>query len=170
MRNKHLIPLVAASFLMALSPCMAIAQPIATSVSTAESIAPILHIIYGYMKVGEILRDPLEIKARCPQHPHAYNAERGNNRLYIPDAYGTFRYDDKLVLTKRGQERRRLWALPPFFAEDGISISWQGDNRPVLKGDHAELNSVCRGQEFVITTSTAELQQKLVDWVEYVIA
>ena len=36
MRNKHLIPLVAASFLMALSPCMAIAQPIATSVSTAE--------------------------------------------------------------------------------------------------------------------------------------
>lgn len=132
--------------------------------------APILHIIYGYMKVGEILRDPAEIKARCPQHPHAFNAERGNNRLYIPDAYGTFRYDDKLVLTKRGQDSRRLWALPPFFAEGGISISWQGDNRPVLKGDHAELNSVCRGQEFVITTSTAELQQKLLDWVGYVIA
>ena len=46
MRNKHLIPLVAASFLMALSPCMAIPQPIATSVSTAESITrrPAMHL------------------------------------------------------------------------------------------------------------------------------
>ena len=125
---------------------------------------------HGYMKVREILRDPVEIKTRCPQHPHAFNVERDNNRLYIPDAYGTFRYDDKLVLTKKGQESRRLWALPPFFADSGISISWQGNNRPVLKGNCAELNSACRGQEFVIFTSTAELQQKLVDWVDSLIA
>lgn len=132
--------------------------------------APILHIIYGYMRVREILRDPVEIKALCPQHPHAFNTERGNNRLYIPDEYGTFRYDDKLVLTKKGQDRRRLWALQPFFADDGISISWQGSNRPILKDGCAELNSACRGQEFVITTSTAELQEKLADWVESLIA
>ncbi len=60
--------------------------------------------------------------------------------------------------------------MPAFFADNDISISWQGKNRPVLKDGCAELNSVCRGQEFVITTSTAELRQKLADWVDSLIS
>lgn len=131
--------------------------------------APIQHIIYGYMKVGEILREEQEISRRYPWHPHGVNTNRPYNRLYLPDTYGTFQYTAPLVLTKPGQDSRRLWALPAFFAENGISISWQGENKPILKDGCAELNSACRGQEFVITTSTAELQQKLADWVDSLI-
>lgn len=131
--------------------------------------APIQHIIYGYMKVGEILREEQEISRRYPWHPHGANTNRPYNRLYLPDTYGTFQYAAPLVLTKPGQDSRRLWTLPAFFAEHGISISWQGENRPTLVDNCAELNSTCRGQEFVITTSTAELQQKLVDWVDSLI-
>lgn len=132
--------------------------------------APKLHIIYGYMRIGEIVRDPQRIQSQYSWHPHAFNAERENNRLYIPDAYGTFHFDEKLVLTKPGQKSRRLWALPSFFASKGIKISWQGDNTPVLKDGYAELNSVCKGQEFVVTTSTDELQRQLFDWVNSLLA
>ena len=131
--------------------------------------APIVHIIYGYMKVGEVLREKQEIKSRYFWHPHSINCNRPNNRLYLPDTYSTFQYDDSLILTKRGQDNRRLWALPAFFGEDGISISWQGDNRPILKDGYAELNSACRGQEFVVTTSTPKQERNLCDWVDRLI-
>ena len=127
--------------------------------------APIVHIIYGYMKVGEVLREKQEIKSRYFWHPHSINCNRPNNRLYLPDTYSTFQYDDSLILTKRGQDNRRLWALPAFFGEDGISISWQGDNRPILKDGYAELNSACRGQEFVVTASTPKQERNLCEWV-----
>mgnify|MGYP005782454265 FL=1 len=130
--------------------------------------SPIVHIIYGYMKVGKILRVQQEIE-RYSWHPHSINPDRPNNRLYLPDTYGTFQYDDSLVLTKEGQDNRRLWTLPAFFGKDGISISWQGDNRPVLKDGYAELNSACRGQEFVVTASTPQQQRNLCDWVDRLI-
>ncbi len=130
--------------------------------------APIVHIIYGYMKVRKILREKQEIE-HYSWHPHGVNSDRPNNRLYLPDTYGTFQYDDSLVLTKRGQDNRRLWALPAFFGEDGISISWQGDNCPMLKDGYAELNSACRGQEFVVTASTPQQQRNLCDWVDRLI-
>lgn len=132
------------------------------------SDAPTLHIIYGYMKIGEVLRTKQEIE-RYSWHPHGVNADRPNNRLYLPDTYGTFQYDDSLVLTKRGQNNRRLWALPAFFCEDGISVSWQGDNRPMPKDGYAELNSACRGQEFVGTASTQEQERNLCEWVDRLI-
>lgn len=126
---------------------------------------PILHIIYGYMKVGEILTDSQEIESLYPWHPHSKMTNFPHNRLYLPEEYGTFKYDERLVLTKKDQNCRRLWALPGFFAQQGIDITWQGKNRPVLKDGYAELNSARRGQEFVITASSAELEKKLSDWV-----
>lgn len=129
---------------------------------------PIVHIIYGYMKVGKILREKQEIE-HYSWHPHGVNSDRPNNRLYLPDTYGTFQYDNSLVLTKRGQDNRRLWALPAFFSEGDISISWQGDNRPTLKDGYAELNSACRGQEFVVTASTPKQERNLCEWVDRLI-
>lgn len=131
--------------------------------------APILHIIYGYMTVGEVLTDEAAIKERYGWHPHASHAGRAYNRLYLPSAYETLQYDKRLILTKLGQQKRRIWELPAFFAEDGISISWQGQNRPVLCGNHAELESACRGQEFVVTVQTPELEGKLERWVNTLI-
>ena len=130
--------------------------------------APIVHIIYGYMKVGEVLREKQKIE-RYSWHPHGINPDRPNNRLYLPDTYGTFQYNDSLVLTKRNQDNRRLWALPSFFGKGDISISWQGDNRPTLKGKYAELNSACRGQEFVVTAYTPKQERNLCEWVDRLI-
>lgn len=131
--------------------------------------APIRHIIYGYMEVGEILREEQDIK-HYDWHPHSATDNRPHNRLYLPSSYGTFQYEDSLVLTKQGQNRRQLWSLPAFFAKKDISVSWQGKkNRPILKGEYAELNSACRGQEFVVTASTAESEHLLSDWVHHLI-
>lgn len=128
--------------------------------------APVRHIIYGYLRVGDILRVPAEIKSRCPRHPHAVHSERRGNRLYIPDACGTFSFHDSLLLTKPGQPNRSLWSLPAFFGMDGITISWHGGRRPVLKDGRAELNVARRGQEFVIQTDTGEARRHLTDWTE----
>lgn len=127
--------------------------------------APIVHVIYGYMKVGAILQDEHDISQHYYWHPHSISNIFPNNRLYLPVSYSTFLYDDSLVLTKFGQSKRQLWALPTFFADDNISISWQGKNRPVLKNGFAELNASCRGQEFVITASSPEAEQELNNWV-----
>lgn len=127
--------------------------------------APIRHIIYGYMEVGKILKNESDIQEYA-WHPHSINMERPDNRLYLPKKYGTFQYDNSLVLTKPEQNSRRMWRLPAFFAQDGISISWQGKNRPVFIDGYAELNSSCRGQEFVITTDTPEQQDNIRSWVD----
>lgn len=131
--------------------------------------SPIQHIIYGYMEVGEILKDQQAIQERYSWHPHSADSKRSHNRLYLPKRYGTFQYNDSLVLTKPEQNSRKLWRLPSFFAQDGISVSWQGKNRPVFKDGYAELNSSCRGQEFVITTDTPEQQDNLRSWVDDII-
>lgn len=127
--------------------------------------APIQHIMYGYMCIGEIEK----LNQKYPWHPHNQNTKHENNRLYLPDEYATFHYDESLVLTQRGQKKRSLWQLPSFFAENDIEISWQGKNKPVLNNGFAVLNSVARGQEFVITAHTKKQEQNLYNWVESLI-
>ena len=131
--------------------------------------SPVRHIIYGYMQIGEILRDEKKIKELYSWHPHSRYNDSPNNRLYLPAKYGTFRYAEPLVLTQSGQRSRRVWKLPPFFAEKGISISWQGNNAPVMKDGFSVLNSAARGQEFVVTADTTAQNRNLSDWVENLI-
>lgn len=131
--------------------------------------SPVRHIIYGYMQIGEIIRDEKKIKELYSWHPHSRYNESPNNRLYLPAKYGTFRYAKPLVLTQNRQRSRRLWQLPPFFAEEGISISWQGKNTPVMQDGFSILNSAARGQEFVITADTTAQNKNLSDWVENLI-
>ena len=131
--------------------------------------SPIRHIIYGYMRVGDILRDEQKITDFYPWHPHSNNTNHANNRLYLPAEYGTFRYTETLVLTQSGQNNRSLWQLPPFFAQKSISISWQGNNHPVLKNGFSLLNSSARGQEFIITADTEKQENNLHKWVENMI-
>lgn len=131
--------------------------------------SPVLHVIYGYMEIGEIIRDEQDIKNNYKWHPHSIGEGFPNNRLYLPKRYGTFRYNDTLVLTQSGQKNRSMWQLPPFFAEKGISISWQGNNHPVMKDGFSVLKAATRGQEFVITADTSAQERNLCDWVENLI-
>lgn len=131
--------------------------------------APIRHIIYGYMEIGEVIKDDQKIAEKYNWHPHSIAPFYTNNRIYLSKKCGTFNYDDSLVLTQAGQSSRSMWQLPSFFAEKGISISWQGHNHPIIKGEYSILKTASRGQEFVITTDTPEQEKNLSDWVENII-
>ena len=131
--------------------------------------APIRHIIYGYMEIGDIIKNDQVIGDKYKWHPHSIPPFYTNNRLYLSKKCGTFHYRDSLVLTQRGQASRSMWQLPPFFAEKGISISWQGDAHPVIKGESSVLKTASRGQEFVINADTPEQKKNLYNWVEGII-
>lgn len=76
-----------------------------------------LHAIYGYMQIGEIIKDKAEIQ-KYAWHPHSqpyYNEPNFNNALYLPAeklsfapdvaGYGTFDFDKKFILTAENQTR-----------------------------------------------------------------
>ena len=129
------------------------------------------HIIYGYLEVGEILN----LNSQSPRpwmqhHPHV-NRKPGpntNDTLYIAQkflsankklkGYGTFKFNDALVLTKDGMSRSR-WSLPTFFQKSSMSY-------------HSEKNwkdgyfqSAAKGQEFVVSC-TAEIKQWVINLIQ----
>lgn len=78
-----------------------------------------LHVIYGYMQVGEIIDDPHRIKREFGNHPHSgerYLKSAGNT-IYIPTenlefpglnnipGYGTLDLAPERILTKEGCAR-----------------------------------------------------------------
>lgn len=131
--------------------------------------APIQHIIYGYMKIGDIIKNEYEMIEKYPWHPHSRIFYNKNNRIYIPYEYGVFKYNDMLVLTKMGQNKRSLWQLPDFFADKDIDISWQNDRHPQLADNGAELTVSCRGQEFVVTANSVCAEKNLIKWCDDII-
>ncbi len=118
--------------------------------------APDLHIIYGYMQVGEIFENDKIIDYYW--HPHSEEKFMSNerNHLYLPTkklvlgdietdlpGYGTFNFNEKFVLTKEGMTRTR-WKVPPWFSQ--VDISYHS-NKSFKEG---YFQSACKGQEFVI--------------------
>jgi len=97
--------------------------------------APDLHVIWGYLQIGEIIQvNGNEAKPEyqwLKYHPHMYNPSynekhRKKNVVYVApecstfnsrlSGAGTFKLNPSLVLTREG-ESRSLWDLPEGFAE-----------------------------------------------------
>ncbi len=128
------------------------------------------HIIWGYMQVGEIESiDPAgQYDSWKLLHPHYMCRNRDMNTAYIAAKHltfnkampgcGTFNFDDCLVLTQAGQRNRSVWQLPHYFhPSKGTRMSYHEDlysksGKPVweLRDNHCILQSVSRGQEFVV--------------------
>ncbi|MHA2854206.1 Nmad3 family putative nucleotide modification protein [Paenibacillus lautus] len=128
------------------------------------------HIIWGYMQIGDIERinkaGQYDNWKLC--HPHYKFRDRDMNTAFIASTAltfdssipgcGTFNYDESLVLTQNGQRNRSLWNLPSFFHPSmGTTMSYHKSlytkkGKPIwqLRDDHCTLQSVGRGQEFVI--------------------
>ncbi len=123
--------------------------------------APDQHVLWGWMQIDATHavgdgRSP----TWAAYHPHvAAAAHRSNNTLYVGAAGGLgtgvfARYDDRLRLTRPG-ERRSRWSLPAWFEPRGrpplgyhhVASRWR------RAGDRVHLQSVARGQEFVLDTS-----------------
>ena len=142
--------------------------------------APDLHLLWGWLQVERVLAaETDQIPAWAAYHPHTgYRGRYNFNTLYVarerlsiagiqfelPGAGVFSRYDQKLQLTKPGSNRS-LWNLPAWFAPvDGRSpLGFHG--RPArwcVHGDRVDLQSVARGQEFVLDTSK---YSECVGWV-----
>ena len=136
------------------------------------------HIIWGYMQVGEIdsIGETTEYEPWKLDHPHYRNRKRKLNTGYIAKenldfspgipGCGVFNYDDSLVLTDINQKNKSIWRLPSIFHPSyGAKITYHEDQkRWELHDDHCKLNSVPRGQEFIITGNN-----NAVDWVKGII-
>lgn len=132
--------------------------------------APNLHVIWGWMQIDAVVPvGSVEHPSWMKYHPHIASPRGLGNTVYVareslalngidldlPGAGVFDHYDDRLRLTKKGSNRS-TWELPSWFAP--------GDSRPPLgyhtdpgrwhlDGDHVDLRSAARGQEFVLDTT-----------------
>lgn len=134
--------------------------------------APDLHVMFGWLEVGAVIpvgpqrNAALEAFPWIADHPHVANPgaySDQNNTLYVAPAQSSIKPDaphgggrftyiaDALKLTTFGGSRS-MWSLPRWFHPDGRpALSYHGSaDRWALRDNHALLNSVGRGQEFVI--------------------
>ncbi len=123
--------------------------------------APDLHVLWGWMEVERVLHLGASGEAARPSvptwaryHPHVAGGPRTSNTLYVARAAGVFaRYDDRLRLTREGAPRSR-WSLPGWFEPRGRPpLGYHhAPSRWRRAGDRVHLQSVARGQEFVLDT------------------
>jgi hypothetical protein len=116
-----------------------------------------LHVIFGYLQIGEIINDLVETKVPywLKEHPHCSSNRRtiNTNTIYISRdrlsfnedylGYGVFDHNSCLVLTKKECSRSK-WNLLDIFRE--VRISYHTKNN--WKDDYFQSASI--GQEFVI--------------------
>ena len=142
--------------------------------------APSQHIIWGWMEVEKIVSiDELKSKELkwARYHPHFHGTEDANNTLYISSQSrsGVFsRLEDRLVLTQRQSTKPSLWSVPkwlyPFGNQDQRREPLSFHHKPErwqLDQDHCVLQSVARGQEFVLDV---EQYPEAEDWLRDLIS
>ena len=134
--------------------------------------APDLHIVFGYMQIGDIKKvdSHVHLDDWMQYHPHIRSERRKRNRtntLYVardklcfnrtlPGA-GHFNFRKRLVLTKDGFSRSKWDLNPEIFQKTTISYH----PKPWKDG---YFQSACRGQEFVI-----EENDEVEDWASNLI-
>lgn len=139
------------------------------------------HIIWGYLQVDEIQRINQGVKYEGwkESHPHYYYRGREQNTGYIArprlsfaphlPGYGVFNYAESLVLTCPNQRNRSVWRLPKYFHPNySTNMSYHEkcydkSGNPIweLHDGYSILNSVGRGQEFVIDGN-----DKVIEWAK----
>lgn len=131
--------------------------------------APDIHVIYGYLQIGQILSNQDLLPDWLSSHPHYSYSDawkKGKNVIFLPSeklsfnsrypGVGYLNYSANRVLTKDGYSRR-YWDLPTFFRNLKITCNpnpWVGD---VFK-------SAGIGQEFVF-----EAIPEAIYWAERII-
>ena len=116
------------------------------------------HAIFGYLEIGDIFcaSGDVQLPIWLDGHSHADPAarKRRNNTIYVakprlsfhpnyPGA-GVFEFDDRKMLTQKGELRSR-WNLNPNVFRD-VKISYHSEN----SWKDGYFQSAGRGQEFVI--------------------
>ena len=140
-----------------------------------------LHVLWGWLQIGEVCKvDRIKYDARfrwARYHAHFLGGYDETNTVHVasenldlgdslsaPGFGVSRRFDGRLVLTEPGKGVSE-WRLPRWFYPDGnkTPLSYHGDlARWKYDRDYAYLQSVGRGQEFVL-----DLKQypEAVNWV-----
>lgn len=125
--------------------------------------APDLHVLFGWLEVGEVVRITEGWTAMPPwaaSHPHFHGHSARNNTLYVSRSVadeglgaGTFeRYHPALQLSAEGHRRSR-WQLPAWFHPVGreSALSFHANSSRWKRAETSVLlDTVGRGQEFVL--------------------
>ena len=118
------------------------------------------HAIFGYLVVDDMFT-MFDIDSKPEYHgfklhPHYINKDveeyQGGNIIYYGKDFGYFRFAENLRLTKRGY-KKTWWQLPMAFAD--AKISYHENAEKLISGDYVELQSIAKGQEFVMESSPA---------------
>ena len=143
-------------------------------VKPKNDFTPDRHIIFGYMEIGEVIKEQAVIDSKYPWHPHALKNEP-NNVLYVPKehcslidnikGYGMLKYTPIRQLTKEGYKRSE-WKLPPCLHNAEITFH-EKDSSYGWKNNNEYFHSARIGQEFVIRQ---EVSGKLKEWLLDVIS
>lgn len=140
------------------------------------------HRIWGWLEIGEVasvdgvVRHEPQRWAWAARHPHLQRDPHPANTLYVAaDGLGSLgldlpgaglfeRDDDALRLTAPDARSPSLWSLPAAFDPAGRTpLSYHAKtNRWTPRGDRVELQSVARGQEFVLDLDE---YPGVLDWV-----
>jgi len=142
--------------------------------------APDMHVIWGWMQIDEALPVAnVEPPDWARYHPHIAGPRGPGNTLYVardrlalngieldlPGAGVVSHFDDRLQLTKPGSSRS-LWRLPSWFAPDASRppLGYHNDlSRWRTDGNHVDLQSAARGQEFVLDTHS---YPEVFEWIQ----
>ena len=91
-----------------------------------------LHLIWGYLQVGNIILDPEEISRDYPWHPHA-----GENVLIVPrktlsfapskPGYGLLPFSPTRVLTSEGKSKA-FWKSNKVYSPENIIVAQKRKN------------------------------------------
>lgn len=146
--------------------------------------APDLHVIFGWLQVGEILKshDIRDIDGGLNMpwlkpHPHVsgHSAKARDNVIYIAkptfqldglDSWpggGVFdRFSPALTLTSPDSHLRSQWRLPRWFDREPRLTYHSNQKRWTVREKDVLLRSVGRGQEFVMN---CENSSEPMEWV-----
>jgi Nucleotide modification associated domain 3 len=139
------------------------------SATSCNTPSPDLHIIFGYLQIGEIYRHGDKFPEYAKGHPHCDKMHENmtTNCIYVAKDRLTFNetllgaetlnFNKNLVLTKQGMTKGK-WDLPEFFKEFEISYHTSDSFKD------GYFKSVDRGQEFVIKPN-----EKLTMWAKELI-
>jgi len=128
-----------------------------------------LHIIYGYLEIGEIHTNRDSFPVFSKLHPHCSDKYKNikSNCLYVASdklslndslsGAGILKYKDNLVLSKLGMTKSK-WELPAFFRN--LKMTYHDER--CFKENYFQ--SRAKGQEFII-----ESNEKLSNWVKGII-
>ncbi|MFH4968987.1 hypothetical protein V8G61_12350 [Gaetbulibacter sp. M240] len=138
---------------------------------TYKEKAADLHVIFGYLQIGEIYKYGDEFPEYTKYHPHCnFDYINDNtNCIYVArdklsfdnnfNGAGTLNFKNNLVLTNQSEGMSRSkWVLPEFFKN--LKITYHSEKSFKTK----YFQSANIGQEFVIQEN-----EKLNDWVKEII-